>query len=161
MVDRPTPELRARARRMGFTIKSWRGTATGFYELCLRARDGSRNEFSLPCDGLAGIEQRLASIERALLPYRPRPSFDEATAAITAQQTREWEARERARPVLNCQFCNEPQNGEQAYRVGPEDIPDAAGIPWVHARCHDAFRDRNRRALEAKGFVGGVNIVRA
>jgi len=111
---------------------------------------------------LDALEREITAFTDALPGLTGRPSFDTLNAAeltVHQQKQRAYEERERARPILNCAYCNEPKDGDHAYRVGPEDVPPDQGYMWVHARCLEPFRERNRRQLEAMGFVNGVKIV--
>lgn len=154
-------DLRTRARRLGCTIQSSRGTGYGYYHLLARGHAGNDDYIQIPCHGLDELENYIVALTQALGDCSGRPSFNAlqtAWATVQAERQRAFEERERARPILNCAYCDESRDDGQAYRVGPEDIGPNDGYPWVHARCLEPFRERNRRHLEAQGFINGVKV---
>jgi hypothetical protein len=75
----------------------------------------------------------------------------EAVDRARARRDEEALARYLASRSLTCEFCGEPEDDGQCYKVGAEEAAQ-----WVHARCHDGFCRRTREEMEARGYVNGV-----
>jgi hypothetical protein len=153
-------QLKARARKLGMTIRASRGTGYGYFHL------GRPNSLlvSTACHGLDEVENWLGRIEAELDDLAieegdhalAKPSdqrLDKAQSAAGKKYYEERSERFLASKRPTCEFCEQPSDGSDEYRVGPEDV-----YWWVHTRCHEAFKERNRRRLEEQGYVGGIKM---
>lgn len=125
-------KLGERARKLGMTIKSERGTASGYYSL-RRTRTGMGSDvINVGVYGLAELEAWIRRFETVLGERRTEPTDDELVEAERGANRLLSEERHQEFLASKCSYCGEPPD---ALESGVAWVASEGYEFWVHRRC--------------------------